>query len=136
MDEINAKIKEFGLPEKESEELLNVMTEEAINVLFEDLAEKSTDEELTVIENRIKEAKSQEHFETILNELAVTVYGDNAQQEIINIYLDLLDIFKQNVEDAKDLIVKANSGDPDAKELLEKAKDFDMYKNIVASQEE
>jgi hypothetical protein len=134
MEEIIAKIKEFGLPEKESEELLNVMTEEVVNVLFEDLTEKSTDEELAVIENRIKEAKSQEHFETILNELAVTVYGDNAQQEIKNIYLDLLDMFKHNVDEAKDLIVKANNGDPDAKALLEKAQDFDMYKNIVQTE--
>jgi ABC-type antimicrobial peptide transport system permease subunit len=134
MEEIKNKIKELGLQEKEAADMFNLLTEEVLEIVFKDLADKSTDEELTVIENRIKESKSPEHFETILNEIAITVYGDNAQEEIKNIYLDLLDQFKRNVDEAKDLINKANSGDPDAQALLKKAEESEEYKNIVGQQ--
>jgi len=50
-------------------------------------------------------------------------------------YLDLIDDFKKNVEDAKALIQRANQGDKDAIELLNKAMDTDMYKSIMGLEE-
>ena len=134
MDEILSKIKELGLPEQEANELFELLTQEVLDVVFQDLADKSTDEELTVIETRIKDSKSPEHFETILNEIAITVYGDNAQEEIKNIYMDMVDGLKQNVEYAKELIERANNGDPDAKALLEKAQQTDTFKNVMQTE--
>lgn len=133
-EELIAKIKELGMSDIEAEELFNVIAGETLNILFKDLAEKSTDEELTVIESRIKEAKSTEHFETIINEIAVTVYGTEAQAEIKNIYLDLFDSFKQNVEDAKALIERANNGDVEAQKVLEAAKQTETYQNIMGQE--
>ena len=134
-DEIIQKIKEAGVPEQEVETFYNLLSEQILDLLFQDLAEKQTDEELTVIENRIKDAKSTEHLEAIIQELALTTYGENAAQEINNMYLDLIDDFKKNVEDAKALIQRANRGDKDAIELLNKAMDTDMYKSIMESGE-
>ncbi len=133
-EELIAKIKELGMSDAEAEELFHVLAGETLNILFKDLAEKSTDEELTVIESRIKEAKSTEHFETIINEIAVTVYGAEAQSEIKNIYLDLLDSFKQNIEDAKALIERANNGDVEAQKVLESAKQTETYHNIMGQE--
>lgn len=134
MEEVTQKIKELELPEKESDELFNMLSEEVLQVLFEELADQSTDEELSVIETRIKESKSPEHFETIINEIALTVYGDTAQEEIKNIYLDLLAQFKATVDEAKTLIERANSGDPKAQELIAKAQETDDYKEIMQDQ--
>ena len=134
-DEIIQKIKEAGVPEQEVETFYNLLSEQILDLLFQDLAEKQTDEELTVIENRIKDAKSTEHLEAIIQELALTTYGDNATEEINNMYLDLIDDFKKNVEDAKALIQRANQGDKDAIELLNKAMDTDMYKSIMGLEE-
>jgi hypothetical protein len=134
MEEILSKIKELGLPEQEANELFELLTQEVLDVVFQDLADKSTDEELTVIEKRISESKSPEHFETILNEIAVTVYGDSAQEEIKNIYLDMVDGLEKNVKDAKALIERANNGDPDAKALLEKAQQTDTFKNVMQTE--
>lgn len=131
MQNIINKIKELGLQDDQANELFELLSEEVVEALFEDLAEKSTDDDLTVIENRIKEAKSPEHFESIIKEIAVTIYGDQAETEIENIYLDLIDQLKDNVESAKDLINKANSGDPQAQDLLNKAQDTQQYKNII-----
>jgi len=133
-EELIAKIKELGMSDAEAEELFHVIAGETLNILFKDLAEKSTDEELTVIESRIKEAKSTEHFETIINEIAVTVYGAEAQSEIKNIYLDLFDSFKQNIEDAKALIERANNGDVEAQKVLESAKQTETYQNIMGQE--
>jgi len=131
MENIINKIKELGFQDEQANELFELLSEEVVEVLFEDLAEKSTDEELATIEARIKEAKSTEHFESIINEIAVTVYGDEAKTEVENIYLDLIDQVKENVDSANDLINKANSGDAQAQELLNKAKDSQEYKNIM-----
>jgi hypothetical protein len=134
-DEIIQKIREAGVPEQEIQTFYNLLSEEVLDLLFQDLAEKQTDEELTIIENRIKDAKSTEHLEAIIQELALTTYEENAAQEINNMYLDLIDDFKKNVEDAKALIQRANQGDKDAIELLNKAMDTDMYKSIMGLEE-
>lgn len=131
MENIINKIKELGFQDDQAKELFELLSEEVVEVLFEDLTEQSNDEELAVIETRIKEAKSPEHFESIIKEIAVTVYGDSAETEIENIYLDLIDQLKENVDSANDLINKANSGDVQAQELLNKAKDSQEYKNIM-----
>ena len=134
-EDIIKKIIEVGVAQPEAEELYNVISEQVLDLLFQDLAEKLGDDELQVIENRIKDAKSTEHLEAIIQELALTTYGDNATEEINNMYLDLIDDFKKNVEDAKALIQRANQGDKDAIELLNKAMDTDMYKSIMESGE-
>ncbi len=133
-DEIIQKIREIGVPEQNVEELYNVISGEALDVIFKELTEKSTDDELTIIENRIKESKSTEHFETILNEIAITLYGDNALTEIKNIYLDLLDSFKQNIDEAKQLIERAKNGDQEALLLLQKAKNSDIFQSTINQQ--
>jgi hypothetical protein len=132
MDEVKNKINQFGLPQKEADELFEALSEEVLEILFHEYADKSTDEELTVMETRIKEAKSPEHFETIIAEIATTIYGDQADQEIRNIYQDLLDQFSTAVEEAKQLAQRAQAGDPDAIKLIEKAQqteDFDEVMN-------
>lgn len=130
-EDIIKKIKEIGVPEQEVETFYELLSEQVLDLLFEDLSEKSSDEELEVIESRIKEAKSVEHFESIIKELAFTAYGDDATTEITNMYRDLIDAFQKNVEDAKALIERANSGDADAKALLDKAMESEEFKNIA-----
>lgn len=133
-EDILKKIEEAGVSSQEAEEFYNLLSEEVLDILFEDIAEKSTDEELAILENRLKEAKSTEHLESIIRELAVTAYGENPENEIQNIYLDLIDSFKQNIEEAKALIDRAKAGDPDAQNLLRKATETDTYKNVMAQQ--
>lgn len=131
MDEIKEKINQFGLPPKEADELFEVLSEEVLEIIFHEYADKSTDEELTVMETRIKEAKSPEHFETIIAEIATTIYGDQADQEIKNIYLDLLDQFTATVEEAKKLAQRAQAGDQDAIKLIEKAQQTEDYTEVM-----
>lgn len=131
MDEIKEKINQFGLPQKEADELFEVLSEEVLEIIFHEYADKSTDEELTVMETRIKEAKSPEHFETIIAEIATTIYGDQADQEIKNIYLDLLDQFTATVEEAKKLAQRAQAGDQDAIKLIEKAQQTEDYTEVM-----
>ncbi len=130
-EEIVQKIKDAGIPQEEVENFYELLSENVLDLLFEDLADKLTDEELQVIENRIKEAKSAEHYETIIQELAITTYGENASQDINNMYLDLVAAMKKNIEDAKALLEKAQNGDPDAKKLLDTAMESDTYKSIM-----
>ena len=131
MDEVKEKINQFGLPQKEADELFEALSEEVLEIVFHEYADKSTDEELTVMETRIKEAKSPEHFETIIAEIATTVYGDEADQEIKNIYQDLLDQFTTAVEEAKQLAERAQAGDPEAIKLIEKAQQTEDYEEVM-----
>ena len=104
--EIIQKIMELGVDNARAQELFELISQEVLDILFEDLAEKSTDEELETIENRIKDAKSPEHFETIIKEIATTIYEDNAEQEIKNIYLDLVDSVAETIKQSNDLLQK------------------------------
>ena len=135
MEEIKQKIQELQLPEKESEELFDMLSQEVLQILFEELAEQSTDEELAIMEKRMEESKSEEHLASIINEISVTVYGDEAQQEIKNIYLDLLAQFKATVDEAKALIERANDGDPKAQELIAKVQETEDYNQIMDDQQ-
>jgi flagellar motor component MotA len=132
--EIVQKLKSFGVNTQNAKELYGVISQEVLNILFEDLAEKSTDEELRSIESRIQNAKSVEHFESIIKEIATTVYEDNAQQEIKNIYLDLVDSVEDTIKQANELLQKAQDGDPAAQKLLRKAQESETYKNIMNDQ--
>jgi hypothetical protein len=131
MDEVKEKINQFGLPQKEADELFETLSQEVLEIVFHEYADKSTDEELTVMETRIKEAKSPQHFETIISEIAATVYGDQADQEVKNIYLDLLDQFTIAVEEAKELAQRAQAGDPDAIKLIEKVQQTEDFKEVM-----
>lgn len=129
--EVIQKIKDLGVNDQDSKELYELISQEVLDILFEEVAEKSTDEELRSLEQRINNAKSPEHFETIIKEIATTVYEDNVEEEIKNIYLDLIASVETTIKEANDLLQRANSGDPDAQQLLEEAKQTDTYKNIV-----
>ena len=131
MDEIRQRINQFGLPQKESEELFETLSEEVLEIVFHEYANKATDEELTIMENRMKEAQSPEHFETIIAEISTTLYGNNADEEIKNIYIDLLEQFTSAVEEAKQLAAKAQAGDPDALRLIEKVQQTEDYAKVM-----
>lgn len=131
-EEIQNKIRELGIPEDKVEEFFNLISEEVFENLFSQLVDISTDEELQVIENRMREPKSPEHFQTILNDIAVTVYGDNAIEELKNDYIVLLDGLKKSAQDAQDLIIRAQQGDIEAQKLLESVQQTEQYKRIMS----
>lgn len=129
--EIIQKLKKLGADDQSAEELYELLSEEVLDIIFEDFAEKSTDEELKAIETRIENAKSVEHFESIIKEIASTVYEENADEEIKNIYFELIDSVETTIKESNELLQRANAGDPEAQKLLEEAKQTDTYKNIV-----
>jgi Sec-independent protein translocase protein TatA len=130
-EEIKNKILEIGVGEENVEETFNLVTEEVLDNLFTQLSDISTDEELQVYAKRMEEAKSPEHLETIVNDIAVTVYGENALAELKDDYMRLLDGFKKSIDDAKALLERAQAGDPQAQELLKKVQQSDDFKNMV-----
>ncbi len=129
--EIIQNLKDKGVDDQSAEELYELLSGEVLEILFEDLTEKSTDEELKAIETRIKNAKSVEHFETIIREIASTIYEDNAEEKIKNIYLELIGSVEATIKEATELLQRANAGDIEAQKLLEEAEQTDTYKNIV-----
>jgi len=131
-EEIINKIKSLGLDDEKAQEVYQILSEEILDDLLSRLLEETTEEEFASIESRIMNSKSKEHLETIIYELALTVYGDNAKETIKEMYFDTIKSIKQSIKDANDLINKANSGDPKAQELIEKAKQSDTYKNIMS----
>jgi len=130
-EEIIQKIKNLGLDDEKANELFNLLSEEILENLFKELADISTEDEMQVYENRITEAKSPEHFQLIINEIALKVYGDGADQEIKEIFDMLILEVQENIKQARDLI---QNQQPEAKDLLEKAKQTDLSKDISGQQ--
>lgn len=118
-EEVIQKIKDLGLDNEKADELFNLLSGEIIDHLFAELANISEEEEMQVYEERIKNAKSPEHFQTILNEIALKVYGDNYAQEITNNFDLLINEIKENIKQARELI--QNQEDATNKSLIDKA---------------
>jgi hypothetical protein len=129
--EIIEKIKSLGLDDKNAEGLYQVITEEILDDLFEKLTEGLSEQELNSYETRIKDAKSDEHMQIIIEEMALTAYGDEAEKIIRDIYLDIIKSVEESIKKTNELIQKANSGDPEALELIDQAKQSQTYKNIM-----
>lgn len=130
-DEIIQKIKSLGLDDEKANELFNLFSETILENIFKDLAETTTDEEMKVFETRIQEAKSPEHFQTIINEIALKVYGDDFDKEIKENFDLLINEVQENIKQARELM---QSQDPEAKALLEKAQQLDVSKDITGQQ--
>lgn len=130
-EEIIQKIKSLGLDDEKANELFNLLSETVLETLFKDLAENTTDDEMKVFETRIQEAKSPEHFQTIINEIALKTYGDDANKEIKENFDLLINEMQENIKQARELL---QSQDPESKALLEKAKQLDISQDITGQQ--
>lgn len=130
------KIRTIIQDETKAREMFDLLTEEVLENVFTQLASMHTDEEMKVYEARLNEAKSPEHLQTMINEIAVTVYGDNYLEQLKNDYIVLIDELQKNIEDAKDLITKAAQGNPTAIDLINKAKQTDIYKSTMENKPE
>lgn len=132
-EEIIGKIKEIVPDDAKAQEMFDLLTEDVFENLFTQLADISTDEELKAYETRLTEAKSSEHLQTLVNEIAITVYGDSYQEQIKNDYILLIDEMKKNIEQAKDLVSRSQNGDPVATDLINKAQQTDIYKSTMSN---
>jgi hypothetical protein len=130
-EEIIQKIKNLGLDDEKANELFNLLSETVLETLFKDLAENTTDDEMKVFETRIQEAKSPEHFQTIINEIALKTYGDNADKEIKENFDLLINEMQENIKQARELMQSQN---PESQALLEKAKQLDISQDITGQQ--
>jgi hypothetical protein len=130
-EEIIQKIKNLGLDDEKANELFNLLSETVLETLFKDLAENTTDDEMKVFETRIQEAKSPEHFQTIINEIALKTYGDDANKEIKENFDLLINEMQENIKQARELL---QGQDPESKALLEKAKQLDISQDITGQQ--
>jgi hypothetical protein len=70
-------------------------------------------------------------MQIIIEEMALTAYGDEAEKIIRDIYLDIIKSVEESIKKTNELIQKANSGDPEALELIDQAKQYQTYKNIM-----
>lgn len=128
------KIKDLGIPDEQIEEFYELLSGQVLEQIFTDYADKANDEELKVMETRLQESKSTEHLETILNEVALTVYGDGDQatDAIAKIYNDKLEEARIQIEETRNLLQRAQSGDLEAKKAIEEAQQTEEYQSLMS----
>lgn len=130
-EDIVKKIKSLQVPDNQVEDFYEVLSGEVLQQIFEDYADKSTDEELEIIQKRLQESKSTDHLQTILNELAITVYGDSSIDKISQIYDEKIEVAKNQIEEARNLLLSAQAGDPEAQRVITEAQQTEEYKEII-----
>ncbi len=131
--DILQKIKDLGIPDEQVGEFYELLSEQVLEQVFTDYADKANDDELTVMETRLKESKSPEHLETILKEVALTIYGDENQatDAIIQAYNDKLDETRIQIEETRNLLQRAQAGDPEATRAIEEAQKTEEYQSLM-----
>ena len=127
---ILSKIKDLGFNDEKATELFANISEEIINLMLQELAEKSTDEELETLRQRILNAKSTEHYYSILKEISKTVFGDNSEEKLNTLLIEYIDELKVIIEQSRDLAIKYKQGDPEIVAMVNKANKINSKKKV------
>ena len=126
-EEIIQKIKALGLDDEKANEMFELLSGEIIENIFNELSNISTEEEMQVFETRLQEAKAPEHFQNIINEIALKVYGDDAEKEIKENFELLINEIQKNIQQARELIQNQS---PEAQALLKKGEQTEIAQSI------
>ncbi len=129
-DKVKEKLLLIVKDENIAQELLELLTQDVYDKLFLDLSKVVTEVEIKQYENRIKEAKSIEHAKTIIDEIAYTIYGTNAENELLKEYARLISELENDLNNAFNLIQKAKQGDTQAQQLLQDTKQSNLYQQV------
>jgi len=129
-DKVKEKLLLIVKDENIAQELLELLTQDVYDKLFLDLSKVVTEVEIKQYENRIKEAKSIEHAKTIIDEIAYTIYGANAENELLKEYARLISELENDLNNAFNLIQKAKQGDTQAQQLLQDTKQSNLYQQV------
>ena len=129
MDEINTRIKELGIPENLIEATNTVLSELVLISMFNEFIKVSSQEEVNIMTKRLSTAKSQEHYNLIIKEIAIIIYGDKQEESIKKLYTDNIDALKKMIVSSHDYLQKLEKGDKETIAKLTKIRDY--YYNEV-----
>lgn len=113
LEQFENKLRELKIPEDKLEGFVHIVTEGIELTLFEEISAITDDKEFSEWEEKIKSTKSDEHYATILQDMATKAFGDKAKEELTKLYDEL---FTQLIETAKEtgvLLKKYEAGDPE-----------------------
>lgn len=129
MDEINTRIKELGIPENLIEATNTVLSELVLISMFNEFIKVSSQEEVNIMTKRLSTAKSQEHYNLIIKEIAIIIYGDKQEESIKKLYTENIDALKKMIVSSHDYLQKLEKGDKETIAKLTKIRDY--YYNDV-----
>lgn len=115
IENLKTQLKEVGFDEDKLNQLLDLATEEVIDIAMEDLAETASDEVLeqlaSVSENEI--TTPEQALERI-NKVFEAAYGPEAEQKKGELIIAYLQETLEQTKQAKDLLKRYQDGDPTA----------------------
>jgi hypothetical protein len=115
MDKVNQileNLKTLGFDQTKIDGTMRLLYEEVQDEMFVDFADKAADEEVTEYEERMKNAKSVEHMQTIIKELAAKIYGDQAEATLQQKLVEKLQQVEEMTKKMKENFDKYQAGDP------------------------
>lgn len=134
-----AKLKEYGLSDKDISKLIIIAQEEFFDQMKEDLKE-TDDQELTKLNNEISKANiadlDKEGAEEFLKKILVKIYGFKSKRKIQDFLINYLGECVEDAEKIQDFYKKYSQGDPETlKKVLEMQNhpDFNNMQDIVNS---
>jgi hypothetical protein len=132
------RLKSLGLNDEKVQEVLDLATQEVADSIMVDFAPVASDEEATEFESRIQNSKSGDHFITIIEEMAVKAYGDEAENKISTLYSEFLNPLIDAGSSFEETYKKYTAGDPDTvKAVGDKlgTEEADQFNQVISGQD-
>lgn len=136
LEQFQKELADRKVPEDKATGLVELVFEGIELTLFEDLASIIDETEAKEWELKIDATKSEEHYATILQDMATRAYSDKAPdtlKELFDVlYRETLSALDSTVETLK----KYEAGDPETVAKLDAAKDSPEVQDIMKAMEE
>lgn len=107
------KLKKIGFTQEKIDEVMKLLGPDVEEVVFKDLIEKSTDEELNQFKDKLVAAGNEEEYKTVFNEVAQKAYGENWENKIDELWEEALKNIASDTLKIRDTYQKYMDGDPD-----------------------
>ncbi len=107
------KLKKIGFTQEKIDEVIKLMGPDIEEIVFNDLIDKSTDEELNVFKDKLVAAGNEEEYKTVFNEVAQKAYGENWENKMDELWAEALNNIASDTLKIRDTYQKYMDGDPD-----------------------
>ncbi len=115
IEDIKNQLKAEGFDEEKLNKLMDLATEEVLDLALQDLENNASDEVLEQLGNEPDtEIQTKEEAMDRIAKVFVAAYGENADQKKLEMILSYLQDTLEQTKKAKDLLQKYQAGDPSA----------------------
>lgn len=122
------KLKKIGYTQEKIDELTKLLGPDIEEQVFNDLIDKSTDEELSALKDKLVAAGTEDQYKDVFNEVAQKAYGDGWQTKLDELWAKAFEGIGLDTLKIRDTYQKYMDGDLDTVAKVKQMESSDQLK--------